>query len=220
MAKEKKEKKTIVEEAEDITKDESKAEETLEDEATVAAEDEQNEAAGDERIAKYAKAQKDGKTARHKAGKSAKDVNEALINLENEREDYKNALIRERADFENYKKRNAELSANSYRNGVADTVSGILPVLDNFERALQAECADKAFSDGMGMIMRQLLDVLSTLGVEAIDTSGKFDPNVHNAVMQVDEDGCETNDIVECMQKGYSLKERILRHAMVKVNLH
>ena len=215
MAKEKKEKKTVIEEAEDITKEDSKAEETVKEPVEPDAE---QPVAGDDRIAKYAKAEKDGKALKQKAGKSAKEVNEELIALENEREDYKNALIRERADFENYKKRNAELSANSYQNGVADTVSAILPVLDNFERALQAESADKAFSDGMEMIMRQLLDVMSTLGVEAIDTSGKFDPNVHNAVMQVEDEGCESNDIVECMQKGYALKDRILRYAMVKVN--
>jgi len=145
-------------------------------------------------------------------------VNDALCALEEEKEEYKNALIRERADFENYRKRNAELAGASYKNGVADTVKEILPVLDNFERALVVECADKAFSDGMEMIQRQLKDVLTALGLEEIDTGGKFDPNMHNAVMQTDEDGYETNDIVETLQKGYRLKDRILRHAMVKVN--
>jgi molecular chaperone GrpE len=142
----------------------------------------------------------------------------AAVALEEEKEEYKNALIRERADFENYKKRNADLAAGSYRNGAADTVSAILPVLDNFERALGSECADKAFSDGMEMIMRQLTDVLRALGVEEIDTSGQFDPMLHNAVMQAEEEGRKANDIVETMQKGYKLKDKILRHAMVKVN--
>ncbi len=145
-------------------------------------------------------------------------VNEALIKLEEEKEDYKNALIRERADFENYKKRNADLSACSYKNGMADTVLEILPVLDNFERALAAECVDKAFVEGMQMIMKQLLGVLKEFGVEKIDTEGQFDPEFHNAVMQVEEDGFDSNDIVETMQNGYKLKDRILRHAMVKVN--
>ncbi len=148
----------------------------------------------------------------------AADVNAALIKLEEEKEDFKNALIRERADFENYKKRNAELSSNSYKNGVADTAAEILPVLDNFERALAAECADAAFLDGMKMIMRQLEGVLSELGVEKIDTDGQFNPEFHNAVMQVDEEGFEPNQIVETMQNGYMLKDKILRHAMVKVN--
>jgi molecular chaperone GrpE len=145
-------------------------------------------------------------------------VNEALIRLENEKEEYKNALIRERADFENYKKRNAALAGDSYKNGVADTATALLPVLDNFERALAAACADKAFSDGMAMILRQLRDALCALGLEEIEADGKFDPNLHNAVMQAEEEGYESNDIVETLQKGYRMKDRILRHAMVKVN--
>ncbi len=149
---------------------------------------------------------------------SAADVNAALLALTEEKEEYKNALIRERADFENYKKRNAELSSVSYQNGLADAVTAILPVLDNFERALQAECADQAFVDGMSMIMRQLVETLGALGICEIGTDGQFDPNVHNAVMQVDEEGFSSNDIVETLQKGYQLKDRILRHAMVKVN--
>ncbi len=148
----------------------------------------------------------------------AADVNAELIKLEDEKEEFKNALIRERADFENYKKRNAELSASSYKNGVADTASEILPVLDNFERALAAECADTAFLDGMKMIMRQLEGVLAELGVQKIDTDGQFNPEFHNAVLQVDEEGFEPNQIVETMQNGYMLKDKILRHAMVKVN--
>ncbi len=138
--------------------------------------------------------------------------------LEKEREEYREALIRERADFENYKKRNASLASASYNNGIIDTVTAVLPVLDNFERALCTECGDKAFFDGMEMIKRQLVDVLTSLGVEEIDVEGKFDPEMHNAVMQVDEEGFEANDIVETLQKGYRLKDKILRHAMVKVN--
>ncbi len=151
-----------------------------------------------------------------KSGGSA--MEKKLAAYAGEREDYKNALIRERADFENYKKRNAALSANSYNNGVADTVNAILPVLDNFERALASECVDKAFLSGMEMIMRQLIDTLSSLGVKPIDTDCAFDPNYHNAVAQVEDENCESNYIVETMQKGYTLKDRILRHAMVKVN--
>lgn len=150
--------------------------------------------------------------------KDAAEVNDMLCALESERDEYKDALVRERADFENYKKRNADLAANSFNNGVVETVSAVLPVLDNFERALAMESADKAFVDGMAMIMRQLQDVLKALGVEEIDTQCKFDPNFHDAVMQCEDDGYESNDVVETLQKGYKLKDRILRHAMVKVN--
>ena len=134
----------------------------------------------------------DKKEAKHKSAKKDKAA-EKLKVLEAEKEEYLSALKRERADFENYKKRNASLAAASFQNGVADTVMVLLPILDNFERALMADCADKAFSEGVEMIMRQLKDAMSNLGVEEIAADGQFDPEVHNAVMQVEEEGFESN---------------------------
>ncbi|MGI6153129.1 MAG: nucleotide exchange factor GrpE [Christensenellaceae bacterium] len=149
------------------------------------------------------------------AAGSAAEVNALLI----ERDEYKDALIRERADFENYKKRNADLAAVSFQNGLADAVMQILPVLDNFERAVATECSDEAFLSGMEMIKRQLTDALASMGVTEIEADGAtFDPEYHNAVMQVEEEGRKTNEIVEVMQKGYSMNGRVLRHSMVKVN--
>jgi len=145
------------------------------------------------------------------------EVSSALEVAERERDSYKDALIRERADFDNYKKRNAMVSADSYKNGVADTVTKLLPVLDNFERAFTTPSEDKGFADGMAMIMRQLEDAIKALGVEEVDTSGAFDPNLHEAVMQVEEEGISPGDIAEVLQKGYRMGDRILRHAMVKV---
>lgn len=157
------------------------------------------------------------KTAKHKAAAKKDKAQEKLKVLEAEKEEYLTALQRERADFENYKKRNATLAASSFQNGVADTVMVILPILDNFERALAAECEDKAFLEGMTMIMRQLRDALKNLGVEEIEAEGQFNPELHNAVMQAEEEGFETNQIVEVLQKGYSLNGKVLRHSMVKV---
>lgn len=157
------------------------------------------------------------KTSQKKAAPKKDKTQEKIQKLEAERDEYLNALQRERADFENYKKRNAALSANSFQNGVADTVTAILPVLDNFERALAAECTDDAFAEGMKMIMRQLQDLLKNLGVEEIAADGQFDPEVHNAVMQAEEEGYETNQIIEVLQKGYRLNGKVLRHSMVKV---
>lgn len=138
--------------------------------------------------------------------------------LEEERDGYKNALIQERADFENYKKRNMDISSSAYQKGVADAVTQLLPVLDNFERALSSGSTDKGFLDGMVMIQRQFNDALTAIGVLEIDTNGKFDPKVHNALMQAEEDGFESGDIIETLQKGYKLKDVILRHTNVKVN--
>lgn len=137
--------------------------------------------------------------------------------LEAEKEEYLCALQRERADFENYKKRNATLASDSFQNGVADTASAILPVLDNFERALTAECADQAFAEGVSMIKRQLEETLGNLGVKEISADGQFDPELHNAVMQVEDEKCGTNEIVEVLQKGYIINDKVLRYTMVKV---
>lgn len=141
-----------------------------------------------------------------------------LRRLEEERDQYKKALIQERADFENYKKSHSAVAASSFDNGVGAVVVAMLPVLDNFERALAAESSDKAFADGMEMIMRQMRTALEGLGVEEVDTSGHFDPTCHHAVMQTEDPEMESNQVSETLQKGYTLKGKLLRPAMVKVN--
>lgn len=148
----------------------------------------------------------------------AEDLADKVRSLEEERDQYKDALVRERADFENYRKRNAALSASSFDSGVEKAAAAVLPVLDNFERALASECQDKAFADGMQMIMRQLKGALEGLGVTEMDTSGAFNPVYHHAVMQTEEADVPTNTITETLQKGYMLKDKVLRPAMVKVN--
>lgn len=145
-------------------------------------------------------------------------LQEEVRSVAEERDQYKDALIHERADFENYKKRNAALEKTAFDRGTEDAVLRILPVVDNFERALSVEPADEKFAAGMQMIMRQLEDVLQGLGVTEIDSSGEFDPAVHHAVMQTDEEDVPSNHIVETLQKGYRLGDKVLRAAMVKVN--
>ena len=137
-----------------------------------------------------------------------------------ERDMYLEMLRRERADFENYKKRNAALASASFANGSADVIEKILPVLDNFDRALAGyEESEDAFAVGVKMIYRQLMDSLTALGVKEIDALGKaFDPELMNAVMQVEKaEGEESGIVNEVFQKGYKLNDRILRYAMVKV---
>lgn len=152
------------------------------------------------------------------AAAASEDLEKTLAETEEQRDQFKDALIRERADFENYKKRNAALAATSFDNGVESALTAVLPVLDNFERALAAECADKAFADGMQMIMRQLQTAMEGLGVEEIDTAGEFDPTRHHAVLQTEDPELGPNAISETLQKGYTLKGKVLRPAMVKVN--
>ena len=160
--------------------------------------------------------EEDKKAKKAKAGKNDKKIEK----LEAERDDYKNALIRERADFENYKKRNAVSTANAYADGQAATATEFLPVLDNLERALVAAAEeDSPLKTGVEMVLRQMTESLAKLGIEEIACLGQpFDPNVANAVMQVEpEEGDESGMVKEVLLKGFKIKDRILRHAMVKV---
>lgn len=131
-------------------------------------------------------------------------------------------MIRLQADFENYKRRVQldKQAAEKYRS--QNLVSDILPALDNFERAMQVEANDdqmKSLLQGMEMVYRQLQEALAKEGVEAIEAVGKqFDPHEHQAVMQVEDSEFESNAVVEEFQKGYKLKDRVIRPSMVKVN--
>jgi len=130
--------------------------------------------------------------------------------------------LRLQADFENYKRRVQmdKQAADKYR--AQSLVSDILPALDNFERAMQVEATDeqtKSLLQGMEMVHRQLLEALTKEGVEVIEAVGKqFDPNEHQAIMQVEDSEFESNAVVEEFQKGYKLKDRVIRPSMVKVN--
>ncbi|WP_430696633.1 nucleotide exchange factor GrpE [Metabacillus mangrovi] len=145
-----------------------------------------------------------------------------IASLEAKAEEYETKLLRVQADFENYKRRarmDAE-AAQKYR--AQSLVSEILPALDNFERALKVEAADeqtKSLLQGMEMVHRQLVSALKAEGVEEIETVGKpFDPQFHQAVMQAEEEGYEPNTVIEEFQKGYKLKDRVIRPSMVKVS--
>ncbi|MGU9966583.1 nucleotide exchange factor GrpE [Bacillus sp. N1(2025)] len=133
-----------------------------------------------------------------------------------------NKLLRVQADFENCKRRSRlEMeAAQKYRS--QNVVTEILPALDNFERALQVEAESeqtKSLLQGMEMVRRQLMDALEKEGVEAIEAVGQeFDPNLHQAVMQVEDENFGSNIVIEELQKGYKLKDRVIRPSMVKVN--
>ncbi|WP_062050030.1 nucleotide exchange factor GrpE [Bacillus sp. JCM 19034] len=133
-----------------------------------------------------------------------------------------NRLLRTQADYDNFRRRSREEKEAAAKYKSQSVIETILPVLDNFERALLVEPESeeaKTILQGMEMIYRQLQDTLSNEGVSAIETEGQsFDPLLHQAVMQVEEDGFESGQIVEELQKGYKLKDRVLRPAMVKVN--
>ena len=127
-------------------------------------------------------------------------------------------LQRQMAEFENYRKRTEREKASMYDMGTRDTVEKLLPVIDNFERGLAGADESDPFAEGMQMIYRQMMTILDGIGVTPIDAAGKeFDPNLHNAVMHVDDDSFGENIVVEELQKGYMYKDHVVRHSMVKV---
>ncbi|MGM8214163.1 nucleotide exchange factor GrpE [Bacillaceae bacterium W0354] len=150
------------------------------------------------------------------------DLEEKIKQLEEEKENLQQKLLRSQADFENFKRRAQKERENDLKYKSQDLATEIIPVLDNFERALQFNIDDekmKSFIDGVKMVHQQLLTALNQVGVEEIKAENEmFDPQVHQAVMQVQEEGFESNQIVEVLQKGYVLKDRVIRPSMVKVN--
>lgn len=126
--------------------------------------------------------------------------------------------LRTAAEYENYRKRSARERDNLYADASAAAVSAMLPVLDNLERALAQPTADEAYKKGVEMIYKQYYECLTKLGVTEIPALGEqFDPQIHNAVMHVEQEGCDDNTVVEVFQKGFVMGERVVRHAIVKV---
>lgn len=130
-------------------------------------------------------------------------------------------LIRNAAEFDNYKKRTAREKEDFYKSAVCETVASLLPVLDNLERAVAAaEDSGESGSvlDGVKMVKKQFEDALKSIGVEPIEAVGEqFDPEKHNAVMTADSDEDE-NTVLEEFQKGYIYRDKVVRHSMVKVS--
>lgn len=130
-------------------------------------------------------------------------------------------LQRSMAEFDNFRKRSEKEKSSMFDMGARSIAEKILPIVDNFERALQAAPAEgegKAFADGVLMIYNQMIKTLEDLGVKAIECIDKpFDPNLHNAVMHVEDENFGENVVVEELLKGYMYKDSVLRHSMVKV---
>ncbi|MCR5468278.1 MAG: nucleotide exchange factor GrpE [Lachnospiraceae bacterium] len=136
-------------------------------------------------------------------------------------DDLKDKLMRQMAEFENFRKRSEKEKSQMYDMGVKSFIEKILPVVDNFERGLAQvpeENKNDSFVDGMNLVYKQILTAFDEIGVAAIETEGKeFDPNLHNAVMHVEDDSVGDNMIVEEFQKGYTYHDSVVRHSMVKV---
>ena len=135
-----------------------------------------------------------------------------------ERADEHDRFLRLIAEYDNFRKRSAKERENIYTDVRVETVTRFLPVYDNLQRALNTQTSDEAYKKGVEMTFNQLKQVMTSLGVEEIPAEGEtFDPEVHNAVMHVEDDSFGENVIVEEFQKGFKLGGRIIRFSMVKV---
>ncbi len=132
--------------------------------------------------------------------------------------EYLERLQRLMAEFDNYRKRSEKEKKEAYDFAVSNTVQELLPIIDNFERALKVESADKKFYEGVSMIYKQMLSYLENIHVTVIPAvNEEFNPNLHNAIFHIEDENYGENIIVEELQKGYFYKEKVIRHSMVKV---
>ena len=147
--------------------------------------------------------------------KEKKDKKDAQI------EELTDKVRRQMAEFENFRKRSEKEKSQMFDMGAKTIVEKVLPVIDNFERGLAAVPEDKkedAFVVGMDKIYKQFLTTLEEAGVKPIEAVGQeFDPNFHNAVMHVEDEGLGENIVAEELQKGYMYRDAVVRHSMVKV---
>ncbi len=150
-----------------------------------------------------------------KKSKKKKDERDEKI------EELSDKLLRQMAEFDNFRKRTEKEKSAMYEIGAKDIVEKLLPVVDNFERGLLAvpeEKKEDAFVTGMEMVYKQLLTMLEGVGVKPIEAIGQeFNPDLHNAVMHVEDEEAGENIIVEEFQKGYTYRDSVVRYSMVKV---
>jgi len=161
------------------------------------------------------------KTEQKKEKKPKKESKkEAEIKAEAEKllAEEKDKYLRLAAEYDNFRKRSQKERESLYADIKADTLLKFLPVYDNLERALAQSTADEAYRKGVEMIMSQFNATMEKLGVTELEALGqKFDPNMHNAVMHIEDENYGENEIVEVFQKGFKVGEKVIRFAMVKV---
>ncbi len=138
--------------------------------------------------------------------------------LEKQLGDEKDKYLRVAAEYDNFRKRSVNDRLNAVADAQSKVIAEILTVIDNFERAMEAECSDENYKKGIEMIFRQYTDILEKLGVTEIEALGaEFDPNVHHAVNQVEDENFGENTVCQVFQKGYKLGDKVIRAAMVVV---
>jgi molecular chaperone GrpE len=149
---------------------------------------------------------------------SASQGEAAAEQLRIERDEVKELLLRRQAEFDNYRKRTEKERADYLQYAGMDLVREMLPVLDDFDRALKTECASPIYVKGVEMIYTRMFDTLKKMGLEPIETAGaRFDPHLHQAVERVETSDAEDGTVLGEFQRGYNYKGKLLRPSMVKV---
>ena len=169
----------------------------------------------DETVSEEPEGKISGKDKR-KLKKAEAEIEKLTAELKGEQEKY----MRLYAEYENFRKRSAKEREGVYSDAYCDALLQILPVLDNLERAAQftAEEADSPMAKGLELTLKSFIETMNKMGVYEIEALGKdFDPNLHNAVMHVEDETVGENQIVEVFMKGYAKGEKVLRYSMVKV---
>ena len=205
--------------AENKTEEEILETDTVNEEASSA--EEETKEAGNEASAGETEAKEAEEKADKKAEKKEKKAKKKKDKKDEQIEDLTDRLRRQMAEFENFRKRTEKEKSQMFDMGAKTIVEKVLPVIDNFERGLAAVPEDKkedAFVVGMDKIYKQFLTTLEEAGVKPIEAVGQeFDPNFHNAVMHVEDEGLGENIVAEELQKGYMYRDAVVRHSMVKV---
>ena len=198
-------------------KTEADADAETEPEAGEAAEDSEENEADEEDVENSEEAEAEGKSFFKKKAKTDKKQ-EALKQKVDELED---RVKRQMAEFDNFRKRTEKEKTAMFETGAKSVIEKMLPVVDNFERglaAIPAEEMGKGYAEGMQMIYKQLMTELDNLGVKPIEALGQeFNPDFHNAVMQVESEEYESGIVAQELQKGYMYRDSVVRHSMVAV---
>ena len=146
------------------------------------------------------------------------DAEQKIIELEQALAQEGYRILRIAAEYENFRKRSQKEREGLYVDVKSDVILALLPVYDNIERALGQESTDEAFFTGIEMIMTQLKEIFTKLGLSPIPALGeKFNPELHNAVSHVEDENVGENEIIEQFMQGFTLGDRVIRHSMVKV---
>ena len=223
MAKEKTSAEKANKEAEEKKTEETKTEETKAEETTSDVESKASEEVASEEATSEEKASGETEDApkKEKKGRFGKKTDSEKDKLKEQVEELNDKLIRQMAEFDNFRKRTEKEKDQMFETGARSVIEKILPVIDNFERGFQAvekEDEEDSFTQGMRMVYKQLMDELDKMEVKPIEAAGKeFDPNLHNAVMHIDDESLGENIVAEELQKGYTYRGSVVRHSMVKV---